>query len=154
MDNHHLDKLQEMYNGYRFHPLQLDADRIMNPLSVLKSLRHHQFKPEWANSSTPEALLSVFGLHSLELLQHTHITEAELFGKVAEVGDSQYWQQLAFNAGYWTILDVDPCIILFRFALSFLMCRLVLTTNSFLFITISFSLYVMMWFSPIHIFSF
>ena len=104
-----------MYNGYRFHPLQPDADRILNPLSVLKYLRHHQFKLEWANSSTPTALLSLFGLHSLELLQPAHITEEMLFAKVAVVNVSQYWQQLAFNAGYWTILDVDPCIILFLF---------------------------------------
>lgn len=99
--------LKNMYNGYRFHPMQEDNNLVYNPWSVLKYLNIGALEPHWAASGGPSHLtIEMLGMHGMDILRGFTITKADLFAPISATKYKESWMQAAFQSGYATIKSV------------------------------------------------
>jgi hypothetical protein len=102
-----LDLLVKHYNGYRFHPKQVDADRSINPFSIMKFLATGEVENYWCHSSVSQSFVSMLGVHSFDILAGFTSTRSELFSNVSAKEIASHWKQMAFFSGYATILNTE-----------------------------------------------
>ena len=96
-------RLQENYDGYRFHPR---AVGVYNPYSLLNALARSEFGSYWFETGTPTFLVETLrnANYRLEDLTHERIT-ANLLGSIDNISHNPL--PLLYQSGYLTIQDYD-----------------------------------------------
>jgi hypothetical protein len=107
----YLAKLKNFYNGYKFSE---DADRVYNPISVLKHFGNNgKFKVFWAETGTPSFLANFIDKTGADIADIENIElPPEAFGKYNE--DEITLIPLMYQAGYLTIKDYNELSLTYK----------------------------------------
>jgi hypothetical protein len=100
----YLAKLKNFYNGYKFSE---EADRVYNPISVMKHFGNDaKFKVFWAETGTPSFLANYIDKNGADIADIENMMfSPESFGKYND--DEIFLIPLMYQAGYLTIKDYD-----------------------------------------------
>ena len=100
-----LDRLKQMYDGYRFH---WRSEGVYNPLSLLSALADREFDNYWFSTGTPTFLVNKILSENYDL---SRFTDGTLYAKEASLKDYRVDDTdpvpLLFQTGYLTIKGYD-----------------------------------------------
>jgi hypothetical protein len=107
----YLAKLKNFYNGYKFAE---EADRVYNPISVMKHFGNDaKFKVYWAETGTPSFLANYIDKNGADISDIENIElPPEAFGKYNE--DEITLIPLMYQAGYLTIKDYNELSLSYK----------------------------------------
>ncbi|SLM27481.1 AAA-ATPase-like protein [Desulfamplus magnetovallimortis] len=108
---HIIEKMQAMYNGYRFSEANV---HVYNPFSVLRALDEMAFKKYWFETGTPTFLVNLLREKKWypPVIENMHATES-LFS-VYEIERLQP-EALLFQTGYVTIKEIRGSLYTFDY---------------------------------------
>lgn len=100
-----IDRLEQMYDGYAFHP---EGEHVFNPFSLLNAFSDKEFKPYWFATATPTFLVKQVRNKEFDLRKFDNDT---IYANETSLSDYRLNDSdvvpLLFQTGYLTLTDYD-----------------------------------------------